>query len=363
GTTETEVGRFVSTGFQTPLSILTNTVQPYSGSNILLNGNVGIGITNSSYKLFVQGSNTGSGIVAISNSGSSPGDINGIDFIHNNGTYLQAFIRDEIITGFPTKLNFGTAAGSNNASTKMTLDGSGNLGIGDTNPQAKLSVNGNAMIGYAQGSPGSLTNGLAVSGNVGIGTTTPGAKLEVAGQVKITGGTPGANKVLTSDSVGLATWETIGSTAITPDSLDFTEFKDAMTLDASTDIALGALTLSTSGTGAVSFNNTGTFTVASTAWTATPTISGLITATSGLMANGALTANNTFTLGDNGETGSVNTSSWDVSTAGAASGFTGFSSSGNIDLSSLSAGGMVKAAVTTGRLSIASGGTDYEYPL
>ncbi len=45
-------------------------------------------------------------------------------------------------------------------------------------------------------------------GNVGIGTTSPGAKLEIAGQVKITGGTPGAGKVLTSDAVGLATWNT-----------------------------------------------------------------------------------------------------------------------------------------------------------
>lgn len=45
------------------------------------------------------------------------------------------------------------------------------------------------------------------TGNVGIGTTEPGAKLEVAGQVKITGGSPGANKVLTSDASGLATWQ------------------------------------------------------------------------------------------------------------------------------------------------------------
>ncbi len=43
-------------------------------------------------------------------------------------------------------------------------------------------------------------------GNVGIGTLTPSTKLEVAGQIKITGGSPGANKVLTSDSTGLATW-------------------------------------------------------------------------------------------------------------------------------------------------------------
>lgn|GEM_PF-1855520 len=48
----------------------------------------------------------------------------------------------------------------------------------------------------------------AISDNVGIGTTNPGAKLEVAGQVKITGGSPGAGKVLTSDAAGLASWQT-----------------------------------------------------------------------------------------------------------------------------------------------------------
>jgi len=42
---------------------------------------------------------------------------------------------------------------------------------------------------------------------VGIGTATPGAKLEVNGQVKITGGSPGDGKVLTSDADGLATWK------------------------------------------------------------------------------------------------------------------------------------------------------------
>ena len=52
------------------------------------------------------------------------------------------------------------------------------------------------------------------NGNVGIGTSTPSAKLEVNGQVKITGGTPAAGQVLTSDAAGLATWEPVPAPAV-----------------------------------------------------------------------------------------------------------------------------------------------------
>ena len=44
------------------------------------------------------------------------------------------------------------------------------------------------------------------SSRVGVGTTNPAAKLDVAGQVRIADGTQGANRILTSDANGLATW-------------------------------------------------------------------------------------------------------------------------------------------------------------
>lgn len=68
---------------------------------------------------------------------------------------------------------------------------------------------------YAGGDVVSLTNSDfhiqgtgGTRGYVGINTDAPAAQLEVGGQVKITGGSPGANKVLTSDAGGLGSWVT-----------------------------------------------------------------------------------------------------------------------------------------------------------
>lgn len=65
--------------------------------------------------------------------------------------------------------------------------------------------------------PGALSkwNGVALvdsgvfesAGKVGIGTASPDAKLHVVGSLKIVDGTQGANKILTSDADGVASWQ------------------------------------------------------------------------------------------------------------------------------------------------------------
>jgi hypothetical protein len=137
---------------------------------------------------------------------------------------------------------------------KMRLAGNGYLGVGTSSPTEKVEINGgNLLINNGGGTPGiysvkcntyasSSGNSLIQnqgnlrllvssvisnkgidfarggtidmviddSGNIGMGTTTPLAKLDIAGQIRLSGGSPGKNKVLLSDSAGLASWGAIG---------------------------------------------------------------------------------------------------------------------------------------------------------
>jgi len=123
---------------------------------------------------------------------------------------------------------------------RFVVQDNGNVGIGTAIPGVKLDVAGMVRgtdldcpdcltasdiapdaVGAAEiaanavgdselfdGGVWNLSAPLALMGaNVGIGTASPTAKLEVAGQVKITGGLPGAGKVLVSDASGLASWQ------------------------------------------------------------------------------------------------------------------------------------------------------------
>jgi hypothetical protein len=115
----------------------------------------------------------------------------------------------ETTTGYAT-LSIG-GAGLNGADSSFTggkikLTGYqgndyGSIAAYEASSQRIMSIKGGAATG---------TNGMYFlsSGNIGIGVEVPTAQLHTTGTVKFSGaGTPGANKVLTSDGSGNATWE------------------------------------------------------------------------------------------------------------------------------------------------------------
>jgi ribosomal protein S6E (S10) len=197
----------------------------------------------------------------------------------------------------------------NQAGFDLFYTGLGNVGIGTTAPGAKLHVAGQMKItgggpaagrvltsdatGLATWEPVPSTelttagNGLTEVGNeirlggtlsgptdinmagsnlslsgvgfLGVGTTVPDAKLHVAGQVKITGGAPGAGKILISDADGLASWSALpGDQTVAGNGLELSGVQVRLggVLDAATDINMGANNLTFTGTGLMGIGTT-----------------------------------------------------------------------------------------------------------
>ncbi len=120
------------------------------------------------------------------------------------------------------------------------------------------------MIGTGYWAVNSPPDGLAVQGNVGIGTSAPTNLLHVNGAVRISDGSQGLNKVLTSDAAGVATWKQMAVgfkvEAIALQNIPFASYAivgfDNSIFDDATAFNLGTETYVVPSTGLYSFSGT-----------------------------------------------------------------------------------------------------------
>jgi hypothetical protein len=222
-------------------------------------GNLGLGVTpaawNTSYEGFQVGSTTALWGISSGAGGS---------FLSNNVVFDTTSARKYLVTGAATE--YGQASGAHSWSTAasgtagntitftqaMTLDASGNLGIGTSSPAAPLHVFANSgdmlrldrnntgavgnQIAFRHSNAGTLTETASInavstanadtgtlafytkptggsstermridtSGNVGINTTSPAGNLQISGSgdrsLLVTGGTSGTVSVQLGDS-------------------------------------------------------------------------------------------------------------------------------------------------------------------
>lgn len=91
--------------------------------------------------------------------------------------------------------------------SQESTDASTRIGFYTASGAAYLQTHSNHNLNFSTNNGGSQMV-LTTTGNLGLGQSSPAAKLDINGTIKISGGSPGAGKVLTSDAAGLASWQT-----------------------------------------------------------------------------------------------------------------------------------------------------------
>ena len=131
----------------------TNQRLQFSGNNtqdphltVYNDGNVGIGTTTPLQLLHVNGASDGNSIYTamLQNTGTAPNTASKLLFVQGGSTIRGAVIGglQEATAGSPTSMVFETSAAYATPTEKMRITSTGNVGIGNTSPQALLHITG-----------------------------------------------------------------------------------------------------------------------------------------------------------------------------------------------------------------------------
>ncbi len=197
--------------------------QDETGSNVLyigntfpvIKGNLSTGDLIFNGQIKINGGNPGIGKVLTS-------DANGLatwEIPDPAGAYEINDLTDAIYDGSSLFLGHGAGTHDDNSNDNTAIgknalwtnvSGIQNVAIGE-NAGYQSTGNGNVFVGYNAGNQETGNNKLYIANS---GTSTPliggdfsTSQVDINGTLKITGGSPGHNKVLTSDANGLASWE------------------------------------------------------------------------------------------------------------------------------------------------------------
>ncbi|KYG64914.1 hypothetical protein AZI86_11995 [Bdellovibrio bacteriovorus] len=171
----------------------TNYVSKWDGSALVasgiseVSGNVGIGIASASNPLEIQKNHNGETFLVMRNTNTGNASEVGITIENNAGAAGSIF---------STSFNYSSVTAYQDRFNIVSTPNVTGLTLAAENGDMRFLTTGQTE-----------RMRLTAAGDFGIGTTNPGAKLEVGGQIKITGGSPGLGKVLTSNATGLATWQ------------------------------------------------------------------------------------------------------------------------------------------------------------
>ena len=152
----------------------------------------------------VTGSGSGTITTTLADVNSNIGTFNNLA-VNSKGLVVSA---SQIDYESPLTFSDGLSRNSNNVTNDLiTGIAGGQVIVGGINPGENLSLSSTGDAAKGKIKFGSSAYDEA-NDRLGLGTISPTATLDINGNVKITDGSQGTGKVLTSDATGVATWQT-----------------------------------------------------------------------------------------------------------------------------------------------------------